>query len=182
VPRSSAPPTTDDWLNLHIVYANAMWTWASIETLIFRIYVAAIGGLTGDMRPLQRKFFSDRVFRRRLRETHAKMEQRWSGTPHFDRWQALSERCEKANDERGRIAHLAGYPVNPQRPGQRPLYVLLEPPWHHRHPVTWGEAKSTGFDFKKLSQFAYKWHKLRADLDRFGLILWSEERSPKRSS
>lgn len=179
MPRPSAPPTDDGWHNLNIVFANAMWTWASIETLIFTIYVAAIGGLTGDMRPLQRKFFSVRVFRHRLKETDIKMEQRWSGTPHFDTWQALYERCDKANT---RIAHLAGHRVDPQRPGQKTLYVLLEPTWHHRHPITWGEAKSKGYDFYKLSRLAYEWHKLRVDLDQFGRILWSEELRPKRPS
>jgi len=47
-----------------------MWAWAEIEVQIFTIYVAAVGGVTGDVQSLQRAFFQDRVFRHRLRETH----------------------------------------------------------------------------------------------------------------
>jgi hypothetical protein len=153
-----------------------------LEPVAIAVYVAAIGGLTSNIRAAQEGFFSQRVFRLRLEDTHTKMQQRWSGAPHFNTWKALYRRCEQASTARGCIAHLAGHRVDPQKPNQKTLHVLLEPTWHHRRPVTWGEAKSNGYDFYKLRLFAYEWHKLLADLDQFGRILWLEEQFQKRSA
>jgi hypothetical protein len=174
--KSLNPPTQDEWLNLQIAYANAMWAWAQIETQIFAIFAAATGGLKGDLRPLRAAFFALVSFEGRLTQTHAAMKERW-GNPrhqHFDIWSKLYERCKTAQRQRGSIAHLSGYRVDPQKPHQKPLFVLVEPFWHHRHPPTWGEAKSRGTDSQKLRQYAHEWHKLMFDLDRFGNTLWAE--------
>lgn len=145
-----------------------------IEAQIFAIYAAAVSELTGDLRPLRAAFFALVSFEGRLDQTHSAIRERWKGQPHFDTWMKLYDRCGVARRQRGSIAHLAGHRVDPQKPHQKTLFVLIEPTWHHRHPITWGEAKSRGTDFKKLSQYSYEWHKLQVDLDQFGRVLWSE--------
>ena len=169
--------TTHDrnWRDLKEAYAEAMWTWAEVEGQIFTIYVAAVGVLKLDIRPLQASFFAVNSFEARLIMTSSAVKQRWGEKhPHFAKWASLRERCDKAAGERGRIAHKTGtyWPI--QKPHQHPLYILSDPSWHFGRPQKWGVAKSTGFDAPKLRQFAEGWHRVCADLHRFSLELWSE--------
>ena len=167
--------SVEPWKNLQMAYADAMWTWASVETQVFVIYLAAIGALNLDIRPIRAAFFSINSFEMRLTTTNAAVKERWGKVP---RWIALLERCKKASGQRGRIAHREGRVFWPEKPHQKPLVVLCEPFWHHASPQNWGTAKSTGVDEDMLLQFKTEWHRLNYDLAEFGKDLWQQELQP----
>lgn len=157
-PRKMTEPD-DRWSKLQMAYAGAMWTWAEVEATLFTIYLAAIGGLHGDMRPERQKFFAPRSFRSRLNMTNAAVTKRWAdGKLRIALWEKLKERAEKAGSQRGRIAHKAGRRWAPQKPGQQPLYILSYPFSHPRHPGSLGAAKSMGIDAAKLCLWQHQWH------------------------
>jgi hypothetical protein len=170
--------SSEPLINLKLAFADAMWTWAHVETQIFAIYVAAVGGLTIDMRPIRAAFFAINSFEMRLTMTHAALKERWPRHPLLKVWSALRGRCDKAAGQRGRIAHRAGTVWWPEKPHQKVLVALHEPTWHHAAPQNWGTAKSTGIDEAMLRQFESDWHKINYDLSQFALRVWQEARLP----
>lgn len=162
------------WIALERAFASAMWSWAEIEAGTFTIYLAAVGGLTMDMRPIRASFFSVNSFEVRLSMTHAAVQQRWGKQGHGKTWIDLHVRCDKARKQRNKIAHVSGRYVAPQEPHQHPLYILSDPFWHHRAPRTWGESKSIGINASTLTTFSETWNRLSYDLSQFGNVLWSE--------
>ena len=162
------------WIALERGYASAMWTWAEVETGTFTIYLAALGALALDMRPIRSSFFSVNSFEVRLSMTHAAVRERWGTSGHGHTWTDLHGRCQTARNQRNKIAHVSGHYVAPQKPHQEPLYVLIDPFWHKRSPTSWGESKSVGIDESMLSEFSKTWHQLSYDLSQFGTQLWSE--------
>jgi hypothetical protein len=168
-------PNDAHWHDLQSAYAEAMWASAQIEASIFTIYLAAIGALSLDMRPIRESFFRNDSFRARLRMTHAAMAIKWAGSSHLATWNELHRRCDNTGRDRGSIAHLAGHSVPPDKPHRKKtLYVLLEPCWDYRHPDKWGEAKARGIDAVKLREFAREWSRLNYDVSQLANELWRE--------
>jgi hypothetical protein len=162
--------SAEPWKNLQMAYADAMWAWASVETQLFVIYLAAVGALQIDMRPLRAAFFAINSFEMRLAMTRAAIKERWKNLPG---WTELNERCQTAASKRGRIAHREGRLFWPEKPHQKgAIIALVEPFWHHASPQNWGTAKSTGIDEKMLRQFQTEWVRLNYDLAQFGASLW----------
>lgn len=82
-----------------------MWAWAEVESSLFTIYLAAIGGLHGDMRPAREAHFAVNSFEMRLIATDAAVKQRWEANkPQLELWQELYDRATRASKQPGRIA------------------------------------------------------------------------------
>jgi hypothetical protein len=166
---------------LKSAYADAMWGWVHIEAIIFSSYAAALGVLQANIEPARSAFFAINSFEARLLMTNAAIKQRWEKNPvispyvNFSEWDELFQRCREASKQRGSIAHLTGARVNPDKPHQKQIFLLLEPPSDPRHPITWGEAKSRGVDAKKLNEFNRDWKNLYRDLSVFAIHLWLAE-------
>lgn len=169
-----APSSHSEWDKLRIIYATALWAWAEVDAQLFSIYAAAVSDTTGDLRPLRAAFFAIVSFEARLAATHAAFKEKWGNKPYIAIWGPLHKRCDKARAQRGSIAHLSGTRIEADKPHRKPIHVLIEPRWHHRHPQSWGQAKSEGFDFMKLSQFAYEWMGLSSELGILSRNLWIE--------
>ena len=154
-------------LKLQRAYSEAMWQWAELENAVFAIYFEAMVGFhrfPKDWEILQATYFSIMSFEIRLTMAHAAARVRWKNTRFLADWNSLRERCDKESGARGKIAHLIGTTFKPEKPHQKLIAVVTQPPFHPSRPESHGRASSEGYNVEKLKALTRRWLELTIDL------------------
>lgn len=157
---------------LKIAYASAMWSWSRIESDLFAVYIAAIDGFKANFAAAQESYFSVVSAKNRLDITHHAAKASWDGSALLTRWLPIEKVCRTELSARGRVAHLTGRVLIPEKPHQKRLAIVDEHFWHPKRKMKYSEAKSVGFTANHLLDMSRKWDDLHRQLWDFHSPLW----------
>ena len=161
----------NEFRKLEQAYCDAMWTWGEIETLLYTIFSVAAGTRS---KATKEAFFAVIGFRIRLDMIHSAARVTWKDSDYLRAWNFLYSECAKHAGKRGKIAHLSGVQLRPDKPHQKRIVMLAE----HKIPggaKTYGELKSSGYSIQDLKVFHKEWSILLNRLLQFCFWLLSDE-------
>lgn len=168
--------------NLKRSYANAMWAWAHIESDLFGVFIAATDGFHGNFRASQESYFSVVSAKNRLDMTHTAAKARWANSKTLEVWLPLESKCRKQLAKRGKIAHLTGRIIDPEKPTQKPVAIVGEHFWHPQRENTYQQAKNTGYSARQLDDLATEWEQLHFQLFNFYSPFWTAQLEAQTST
>jgi len=83
--------------------------------------------------------------------------------------------CYAELSSRGRIAHLTGRVLTPEKPHQKRMAIIDEHFWHPNRKTSYNEAKSVGFNTTQLQEMSKKWDDLHRRLWDFHSPIWNNK-------
>lgn len=173
-----------EFQELLVAYAHAMWAWSRVENKLFLIFAHAVEPTTNNhSKALRAAFFSIVTAKARLDMLHSVARAMWEGKRHWQDWLRIHEECGAQLRVRGRLAHLVGYGFIDERKGRttRFMAVLAEPMFHPMSPKRHSDLRRSEFTAASLSALAADWALLN---DRLGVFvaLAHHEAQPEASS
>jgi hypothetical protein len=148
---------------LKIAHSDALWHWATIESYLFYIFLAAVGADSRNKEALKAAFFAINGFEMRLKMTHQAAQIRWGGTPYLKRWNDLRDELDKQRSIRGKIVHRAGVAFSTKPP----LVVLIDPIATRKNPAIGERSKECRNRYSHVESYSANWYELLLKMDYF---------------